>query len=536
MKKFLSVALAASMVLGLAACGNGNGDEQANNTPTPKPTQSAQTGGQDNSGSTDNNEEKKPDLKKLTIMLDNTVQFADPAHGGAEFEAALEKLMGVDVEIIKPDHTTYYDTVSQTFANPDESQWPDVVLLGSTYYVQYAKNGILADITDIWNASDLKASGRITNEQVVLDNFVDGRLYGIAPARGNGCVTYVKQDWLDRAGITKLPTTYAEYTAMLDAFSELSPDGYALTSAGLINKEAPYTNYLPEFFWDAYPDFYQNEDGVWVDGFTEDKMLDAFERLQEGFEKGWIDKEYATNGTSDCRNKFYADKCGVFTYWAGTWAATLRDNLAAKGLPTELVALEPIEEVGNYTERYAPMWAITSACENPEQAFDLFFGTMLDGGEGQVLFTYGIEDLHWSTKGETIVTGSGDTAKVYEFEEGQFHFRASLEDNKSLYKKHHIDPMLAIVKFEEGKDPGAKLRDPDALAAAEVFNNNSVIAPKIASNELMNKYQSAIMALRIELVNLVASGDMSPEDAMARYTAEQGANVEAILNALNSTN
>jgi len=529
-KKLLAMALAATMVVGLAACG---GDEGTNNNATPTPATSGDSANAGNSGNAGTAEKK--DLDKLTIMVDGTVQFANPAHGGAQFEAELEKLMGIDVEIIMPDHSSYYSTVSQTFANPDKSYWPDIVLMGSTYYVQYAQNGILVDVTDMWNNSEIKASGRVTNPQIFEDSMIDGRLYGIAPARGNGCVTYVKKTWLERAGYTMndLPKTYAEYTEMLDAFKDLSPEGYALTSSGLVNLEAPYTNYLPEFFWNAYPDFYQTESGEWVDGFTQPEMYDALERLAEGVANGWIDPEFSTNQTSDCRNKFYADKCGVFTYWAGTWASNLEENLALIGSPSELVALEPIAELGNYIERYAPMWVITSACENPEQAFDLFFGTMLDGAEGQSLWTYGVEDVHWSTKAETITTGTGRKAKSITYADGEFHFRADLETGVSLYNKNHIDPMLAVVAMEEGKDVGVNAIEESATESANLFYANSVSAPKMVSNDAMYKYYSTVMAARIMLVELVASGEYSIEDAFARYEDEQGANVKAILDALN---
>lgn len=119
---------------------------------------------------------------------------------------------------------------------------------------------------------------------------------------------------------------------------DVDGDTYGVSSAGLIGTEAPYTNYLPEFYQDAYPSFYKNDEGVWVDGFTEDSMKDALERLKSAYEAGYIDKESLTNATSDCRTKFYEDKFGVFTYWAGTWATNLKTNLEANGLDSELVA------------------------------------------------------------------------------------------------------------------------------------------------------------------------------------------------------
>ena len=76
----------------------------------------------------------------------------------------------------------------------------------------------------------------------------------------------------------------------MDAFTTGDPDGngvngdtYAVSSAGLIGKEAPYTNYLPEFYQDAFPSFYMNEEGKvgrWIyracNGYALERLRDAY--------------------------------------------------------------------------------------------------------------------------------------------------------------------------------------------------------------------------------------------------------------------
>lgn len=79
------------------------------------------------------------------------------------------------------------------------------------------------------------------------------------------------------------------------------------------------------------------------------------------------------NGTGDCRDKFYANEYGIFTYWAGTWAKTLQGKLEEAGVDGELVTMPPLEETGLYLERVAPVWCITSACDNPSGVFKYFF-------------------------------------------------------------------------------------------------------------------------------------------------------------------
>ena len=208
-------------------------------------------------------EVEKPE--KITVMFDGTVFTQE--NGQAEFEARWEELTGIDLQIIQPDHSQYYDVLGQTIAGGD---WPDVVLLGSTYYASYAAEGVLWDMTEAYDNSELK--DRITDQSVIDGLKIDGSLYGISPARGNGCITYVKKAWLDNCGL-EVPTTYDEYLAMLEAFTTGDPDGngvdgdtYGVSSAGLIGTEAPYTNYLPEF----YQEIIQDELNVKKVEFTDD--------------------------------------------------------------------------------------------------------------------------------------------------------------------------------------------------------------------------------------------------------------------------
>ncbi len=472
----------------------------------------------------------------ITILVDGTIP--DQNNGRDQFQARWEELHpGFKLEIWQPDHSSYYADMQQRMVS---GNYPDVLILSATYYADFAKNGVLWDMTEAWENSKTKNSGRFTGDNVFEGLKIDGKLYGFAPTRGNGCVTYVKKAWLDAVGM-EVPKTFEEYVAMCEAFVNNDPDKngqndtYAISAAGFVGGEAPFINYLPEFYQDAYPYFVQQEDGTWIDGFLTDSMKNALQRLRDAYSKGLIDPDTLTNSTAQAREKFYDDKFGVFTYWAGTWATNLKTNLEANGKDGELIALPPLEGLPQYFDRVPPVWCITSKCANPQLVFDTFIDTMLDGGDTQMLFTYGPEDVYWTTKAGKVLAGT-DKEKTYE--EGQFHMLESLEKAGTLYTKYHIDPMLALASFADGYyDPKEESVQPEAKAASQLFSENSRMASIVPATQEMTDYNGSLTTLKNEMIAKVVMGTLTYDEALAAFN-EAGGDLfsAAIVESLNALN
>jgi putative aldouronate transport system substrate-binding protein len=367
-------------------------------------------------------------------------------------------------------------------------------------------------MTDIWNICDTKD---IIDEGYVDAMKIDGRLYGFPISNGNGTVTYVRKDWLDECNM-KEPETYSEFIDMLRAFKKKYPDCIPLTSAGLMNSEYPYNIYLPEFYQDARPDIYQKDNGTYVDGMREQSMKAALQRLKDAYEEGLIDPDIATNGTKACREKVTGtvDKntkevittgnTGVFNYWAGNWAKTLRISLKdASGEEVELVEIKPIKET-TYIERPALALVIPKYCENPEGVFKYFIEYMHDGGEGQILFSIGVEGVNWKE------TKNG---------------KETLKNDKSYYT-----PELSMLK----NDDLNIYIDPIVENATKILSENSQRYPQPVMNKEIGSVLPDIVVIRREIINEIVTTDTSVEDGLASYEKQAGAMVDQVLASLNS--
>ena len=544
-KKVLSVLLATAMVASLAACGGNNNPAPAPSASTPSNSASA--------GNESNTPAATYDLKQIRIMVDGTLNLTEET-GLADFEKAWEAAVpGVDLIINKPDHSNYSEALSLALAGTDK---PDVVLMPAAMYSQYASFGtVLWDMTDAYENAKFQSA---LNAKAVVNegNYVNGRLYGLSPASGNGCVTYVKQAWLDNLGMSVDDIkTYDDFYNMLKRFTTEDPDGngvdgdtYGIIAPGLIGNEAPWTNYLPEFWQDAYPALMQDANGVWVDGFQSEATKAALERLRQAWTDGVIDPDTSAfyGETKSTREKWFGNDqkgtAGCFAYWAGTWRQTLTNNLSKNGVETEVVQLNKISEMPGFLDRKAPVWVIMNdnsldeATNNArgKAIFDAFFETMLDGGDVQLLWTYGVEGLHWSMAAETVVVAPDDPEKRKEttYEAGQFHMLPGLTDNTALYSKNHIDNILSIRDLPS--EYSASSASTLATESSAAFYASAISAPALPTSTTY-AVQSMVITDAVNVaVNAIVKDGVSYDDAMATYKANAGAVVDTVLAELNA--
>ncbi len=561
-KKVLSLLLSTAMVASLAACGSETAPADTTATETTPADTTAEAGAETAEAGAETAAAEDFTLETLNIVVDGTLT-ATVESGQKEFEeqweAAVSEKLGhpIDLIINQLDHSDYSGTVSRllTTGEVGDGSYPDALIMSATMLRQYQTTGLLWDMADAYANAEFQS--RVTLP-LVNENMKDaeGHLYGFAPTYGNGCVTYIKKSWLDAVGMKAEDIkTFDDYYAMLKAFTENDPDGngsagtYGVIAAGYGKlDEAPYINYMPEFWQGAYPSFYQ-KDGVWVDGFQEQATVDALARLAQGVADGVIDPDTEEAGTKQAREKFFSNDQttseGVFTYWAGTWLRTLTTNMEKQEVDNDLgddrlVQLAPIQEIkdtwGGYLNREAPVWVITDDQDGNsarEQAiFDALLETMLDGDRVQTLWTYGAEDVHWSIHAEEFSTNADDPEKKkdYSYEEGEFHLKQAPNDPNSVWKKNHLDSVLVIAPLTNG------YVDSDELVQAgnKFFTENCVDAPAAASCDTLAENEAALVEEKTTLMKQAIAGEITPEEAIAQYQADFGDVAQQILDELNA--
>ncbi len=286
--KLVALAMVGVMAFSLTAC-----NKEANNDATTTAPQGGSTTETTAAPSGDNNEtttaapvESTYELTEVNMVVNGTLT-ATLDNGQEAFVEQWENAVGVKLNITQLDHSGYVDAVGRLVVSGD---LPDVMIMSADMYKQYAATGMLWDMTEAYANADFQA--RMIAPDINEALKIDGKLYGFAPTYGNGCVTYVKKAWLDAVGIDAASIkTFDDYYNMLLAFHNGDPDGngvdgdtYGTIAAGYMGNEAPYINYLPEFWQDAYPALHMDENGTWIDGFNTDATKAALERIAKGVE------------------------------------------------------------------------------------------------------------------------------------------------------------------------------------------------------------------------------------------------------------
>lgn len=419
-----------------------------------------------------------------------------------------KELTGIELDLTKPDHDKYYENVTLSFASGKPS---DVIEMNATYYAQNVADKNLWDMTKAWEKTTAPAKG-IVDETYVNALLLDGKLYGFPTVAGNGTVTYVRQDWLDEANID-MPSNYEEFLDMLRAFKAKGENIIPITAAGILNSDAPYDIFLREFYQDAIPDFYQKEDGTWVDGFAEDAMKQAMQRFQDAYKEGLIDATVVTNDTSSCRKKFNDGLVGAFNYWAGTWGMKLEDGTPGSKL-SAMPAIEEVKNSGGYTGRVPLAMVITSNCENPEGVFEHLVLYSHDGGEGQMLFTHGVEGVHYTKNDDGTITAM-----------------SQLADPTKTVEKSFYAPEWCITNWTDPLQLDERVN-----ASLNVYLQDKSLALIPPASAALTENQDQIYQIRSRVLADVLHGNTTVDEAMQKYNSEASKYVEAVLADLSTNN
>lgn len=386
--KALALGMAAVMSLSLAACGGSASSESTaaseSTTTSTSETSSEATG------------DAAPTISSLSFMSKDyytDAEFADL------FKNQFTEDTGVEMDLIAIPNNGWEDKVTASFMS---GELPDVARLPQDLY-PFVKQDFLLPLDEyIENNPEIKQIIEDNPGSVETFKFFD-QTYGISISNSKYMTIWVRQDWLDKLGI-EMPTNLDEFVEMLRAFKTSDLDGNGQDDT--IPLTMPATLQPMDIFaayFGTRNEVYM-KDGQAVVPFRTEEYKEFMEFMKTLYDEGLIDQEIPTNTSySTIREKFNTGRAGAAVMWDDS-SSSFIDGLAKSGIEGEVAYMPAFQnEDGtgalgmSYFAADSPI-GITTACENPQEVFDTFFGWLLNSENGIITTSVGMEGYNFNVE------------------------------------------------------------------------------------------------------------------------------------------
>lgn len=346
-KKILALLLSALMVFSVfAACGQTSGESSSK--------AEASTGSTASTGSSEGSEasaaEPVDDImtpygKYPEPIQVRTAKRASLSPNFAEGDTLEDNAMSrfikdrLNIEIV-------YDWVvdSAEFGNKlslmlTSDSLPDMFTLSGAEYLLYRQllnNDLLADLTEAYEkcrGEYMKEVFATYNEEN-LDPFREnGALYAIAGGNFGlqHSLLWLRQDWMDKAGIAEAPKTVEDMEALLTAWKENPPsDDYV----GMIMNASSVTggygaSYTADPIFEAFgatpKTWIRDKNGEVVYGSLSSEMKEGLAVLADWYQKGLIDPQFATRTAGGATDALFTGSQSGMAFAPWWYCYTLGD-------------------------------------------------------------------------------------------------------------------------------------------------------------------------------------------------------------------
>jgi len=438
-KKLLAILLAAAMVIGLAACGNGDSTTSTNTSSSVTKESTADAGTED-AGDTDS--QAAIDTSEHVVITYMTTGDKPTGDVAATMDAMLEELNAIltekvnaEIEIYHIPWTDYLTNYNLTLARMDGSV--DLVGTASDWLDAWpnSKNGAFLELSE----EMLKTYAPLTWATVPADNWelckYEGEIYLMPEDNYAQWVNHgfsYRLDWAQEAGLTNGVHSWADMTEYFRWVKE-NVDGIQIpwdsdgTGQGTLvgGYIASNTNYVSidgisaSAMWGGTKDDLYTIYSPYV---TETDLLVEFaEMMKEWDQIGVWKTDVLNNTTSTNRDDYRVGLVAAEQHHTQTWGDLVSRTVANKIYETDPDAETGFFYFGEESKNVVAMsithgaMAISAGSKNPERAL-MVYDLLRNDLECYLLFCYGQQGVSWDLNDEGMrITPEGynsDTQNV----------------------------------------------------------------------------------------------------------------------------
>jgi len=226
----------------------------------------------------------------------------------------------------------------------------------------------------------------------------------------------VRRDLMNGAGITEYPETLDEWETLFQALQDTYGEGYATMNAGnsFLVRNSEWIS-----AWDIGWDFYVDATGTVGYGCYNDKYKEFVLRMKDWWDKGYIDKDFASRSTA--RDYITNDEIArnvISTIYGAFGSARARYVITDPNMPKE-VWYEPVVapvmnkgDVQHFRNVSSPLYncsVVMGSTQNPVLVAKYYDWLYTD--DGIMIGTYGEYGKNWVINADGLPDGT-DYAKV----------------------------------------------------------------------------------------------------------------------------
>ena len=413
-RQVMSLVLAGVMAVSLTACGGGTGG-----------TADKAESGQTEAGKAEASSKSGESVPLRWLTTGDAAAKAIKADD--RIVAAINEKLGINLTVeIVPEANT--EKVNVAMASGD---FPDVVTgaYGTSATQQWIDDGMVIPLNDYF---ETMPNIKTWLEDEYQWSAIDGKYYGlpfITQYNAANALIIFRQDWLDNLGL-EYPKTLDDMKNVLTAFTNNDPDGNGNDTYGYTAEKPSSTSGVTPFDWVffayglPYADYSLNENGEIIPFFEDPSFIPAMHYIKDLWDSKVVDPELMLNDQSKKEEKFYQGKSGAMlaplfrhvTRHENSVKELYPDASISYGLPPE----GPSGARGlNKQGKNGMMTCITTACKNQDKA--AAFIDFMVSKEGNDLLRLGIEGIHYTKDGDTIIFNEEERAKDAFADDGWAH-------------------------------------------------------------------------------------------------------------------
>lgn len=294
---------------------------------------------------------------------------------------------------------------------------PDIFMEFQPEMVQdYVNNGSLLELGALIDKYGPNIR-ELTPPEVKKWGVYNGKEYAVPQIRSEisvaNWIIWVRQDWLDKLGLT-MPATTDEFYEVAKAFRENDPDGNNKKDTYGFSLAWGADGWIADLFGAMPSTWIPGADGTFGHASVSDNMRDAAAFMKRLYDGDLIDKEFFTDKTgSKTQQDFVTNKLGLYaagTNYVNNFWGTLKKNVPDARVAPVPAPLSPNGQFGYYQEREVSFLNMVPAtCKNPK-AVVLYLDWMISKGWETV--KYGEEGKHYRKEGSIVIpTYDNDTWK-----------------------------------------------------------------------------------------------------------------------------